>query len=108
MAEGKDPALSQLEQSLINFLTQKKEVEEQVAGGARRVRGLTMGLDLRDEKKPCFSVQIGMCEAVFNINSGLKEKGNCFGLERYIIDWFSRPSVNHELKMVVAAALKKK
>ena len=105
--DGKDPALSQLEQSLINFLCQKKEVEEKVAGGARRVRALSMGLDLKDEKKPCFSVQIGMCEAVFNVNSGLKEKGNCFGLERFIIDWFSRPSVNHELKMLVANKKKK-
>ena len=107
MADGKDPALSQLEQSLINFLCQKKEVEERVAGGARRVRSLSMGLDVKDEKKPCFSVQIGMCEAVFNINSGLKEKGNCFGIERLIIDWFSRPSVNHELKMLVASKKKK-
>lgn len=107
MADGKNPALSQLEQSLINFLTQKKEVEEKVAGGARRVRGLTMGLDLKDEKKPCFSVQIGMCEAVFNANNGLKEKGNCFGIERFIIDWYSRPSVNHEMKMVIASMKKK-
>lgn len=108
MAEGKNPALAQLEQSLINFLTQKKEVEEKVAGGSRRVRGLTMGLDLRDEKKPCFSVQIGMCEAVFNANNGLKEKGNCFGIERFIIDWYSRPSVNHEMKTVIAALKKNK
>jgi hypothetical protein len=34
-----------------------------------------------------------MCEAKFNVNNGLKELGNCFGLERYIRDWYERPTV---------------
>ena len=35
-----------------------------------------------------------MCEAAFNVNNGLKERGSCFGLERYIRDWYERPSVS--------------
>ncbi len=101
MADGKNPQLTELEQSLINFLCQKKEVEEKVSGGTRRVRGLSMGLDLKDPKKPYFTVQIGMCEAGFNALTGLKEKGSCFGLERYIRDWFERPTVKHTFKVLV-------
>lgn len=108
MAGEKNPLCNQLEQSLINFLCQKKDIEQKVNGGARRVRGLSMSFDVKDEKKPCFSVQIGMCEATFNANNGLKEKGNCFGLERYIADWFQRPSVNHEVKSIISALKKNK
>lgn len=95
MAGGKDPTISELEQSLINFLTTSKadEVEQKVSGGTKRVRGLTFGIDVKNPKNPSFTVQIGMCEAKFNVSNGLKEQGNCFGLERYIRDWFERPTV---------------
>ncbi|MBQ3641750.1 hypothetical protein II906_07500 [bacterium] len=101
MAEGKDPRLAGLEQSLINFLSQKKEVDEKVPGGIRRVRGLNLNFDLRDERRPCFTVQIGMFEAAFNALNGYKERGNCFGIERLIVDWFQRPSVKNEFKMIL-------
>lgn len=92
---GKDPKLNELEQSLINFLVSKPDVDKKVSGGARRVRGLSMNVNKND----CtFSVQIGMCEAQFNAKSGLKERGNCFGLERYIRDWYERPSVKQEIE----------
>lgn len=98
MTEGTNPKLAGLEQSLIHFLTSKKEVDEKVAGGHRRVRGLSLNLDLRNPKKPLFTVQIGMCEAAFDAITGYKERGSCFGIERYIIDWYSRPSVRDEMK----------
>ncbi len=94
MAEGKDPVITELEQSLINLLTSKKDIEEKVSGGAKRVRGLSFNIDVKNPKSPFFTVQIGMCEAAFNVNNGLKERGSCFGLERYIRDWYERPSVS--------------
>ena len=100
MAAEKDPRLSGLEQSLINFLSQKKDIEEKVTGGMRRVRGLTMGLKI-DARKVVFTVQIGMCEASFSTTTGLKERGSCFGLERYIRDWYERPTVNYEMRTIV-------
>ena len=98
MSGEKNPKLAGLEHSLIQFLTSKKEVDEKVAGGHRRVRGLSIGLDLRNPKKPLITVQIGMCEAAFDAITGYKERGSCFGIERYIIDWYSRPSVREEIK----------
>lgn len=106
MADGKTPEITELEHSLINFLCQKKEVEEKVSGGARRVRGLSLGLDFKDIKRPMFTVQIGVCEAGFNAITGLKEKGNCFGLERYVRDWFERPTVKHTFKSMIDASTK--
>jgi hypothetical protein len=106
MADGKSPELVELEHSLINFLCQKREVEEKVSGGVRRVRGLSMGLDFKDEKRPMFTVQIGVCEAGFSAVTGLKEKGNCFGLERFIRDWFERPTVKHTFKTMIDASKK--
>ncbi len=50
----------------------------------------------------CFVVQIGMCEAAFNANNGLKERGSCFGLERYIRDWYEMPSINMEIKSIIS------
>ena len=92
---AKEPVITELEQSLINFLTTSKEeeVEAKVSGGVKRVRGLSFNIDVKNPKNPSFSVQIGMCEAKFNVNNGLKELGNCFGLERYIRDWYERPTV---------------
>lgn len=98
MAEGKNPKLEGLEQSLIQFLTSKKDVDEKVNGGHRRVRGLSLNLDLRNHKKPLFTVQIGMCEVAFDVTTGYKERGSCFGIERYIIDWYSRPAVREEIR----------
>ncbi len=103
MAEGKNPLLSGLEQSLISFLSQKKDIEEKISGGARRIRGLTFNIDLRNEKKVYFTVQIGMCEAAFNVNTGLKERGSCYGIERYVRDWFERPSVQTEIKSYISS-----
>ncbi|MBQ9245658.1 hypothetical protein IJ182_05255 [bacterium] len=107
MAEGKNPVFSELEQSLINFLCSKKEVEEKVSGGTRRVRSLTFNVDVKDPKKACFTIQIGMCEAAFNANTGLKEKGSCFGLERFIRDWYERPSVKSAIVTYIEAQDKK-
>lgn len=87
-----NPQINELEQSLINFLCSKKEVETLVSGGTKRVRSLMLNL-CRKEGKQAFTVQIGMCEAVFNAKTGLKEKGNIFGCERFIRDWFERPSI---------------
>lgn len=105
MAAEKDPRLSGLEQSLINFLGQKKDIEEKVPGGFRRVRALSLGMKL-DARKVVFTVQIGMCEAAFSPTNGLKERGNCFGLERYIRDWYERPTVQHEFKNIIKESFK--
>ncbi len=104
MAGGKDPVIAELEQSLINLLVSKPEVEEKVSGGARRVRGLTFNIDVKNPKNPSFTVQIGMCEATFNVTNGLKERGNCFGLERFIRDWFERPTVCNAIAKYVQDA----
>ena len=104
MSGEKNPKLAGLEHSLIQFLTSKKEVDEKVAGGHRRVRGLSIGLDLRNPKKPLITVQIGMCEAAFNVKNGLKERGNCFNLERFVRDWFERPTVSAAIEKFVQEA----
>jgi len=99
-----DPKLNELEQSLINYLCSKKEIETLVNGGSRRVRSLSFNITVKSGK-PCFTVQIGMFEAVFNINNGLKEFGNIFGCERFIRDWFERPSVTMEIKQYAASLM---
>ena len=104
MAENSQ--LNELEQSLINFLYSKKEIETMVPGGSRRVRSLMFNIK-EVNTKACFTVQIGMMEAVFNTNTGLKEKGNIYGLERYIRDWFERPSVTMAIKQFVKANLER-
>ncbi len=101
MSEGKNPQLSSLEQSLINYLCSKKETEEKVSGGARRVRSLTFNIDFKNSKQPVFTVQIGMFEAAFSCTNGLKERGSCFGLERYIRDWYERPTVKFEIQSYI-------
>lgn len=107
MAGGKDPVIAELEQSLINLLCSKPEVEEKVPGGIRRVRGLTFNIDVKNPKNPSFTVQIGMCEAIFNVTNGLKERGNCFGLERFIRDWYERPTVSNTIAKFVQEAKNK-
>ncbi len=89
-------AISQLEASLIQFLLTKKDIES-IPGGHRRIRALTLRI-LCSSKEPSFAVQLGMCEAVFDAISGLKTKGSCFGLERYIRDWFLRSSIMEIIK----------
>ena len=101
MAEGKNPQLSELEQSLINFLCTKKDIDEKVNGGSRRVRSLTLNVDTKNPKHVLFTVQIGMCEAGFSAQTGLKEKGSCFGLERYVRDWYERPSVKTAIEAYI-------
>ena len=101
---AKDPIITELEQSLINFLVSKEEVETKVNGGAKRVRGLTFNIDVKNPKNPSFSVQIGMCEAVFNTANGLKERGSCFNIERFIRDWFERPTVSGAIAKYVQDA----
>ena len=98
---AKNPKIVELEQSLINFLTSKKDIETKVSGGKRRVRGLTFNIDTRDLNNPYFSIQIGMLEALFNVTNGLKIRGNCFGLERFIRDWFERPSIQFKIEEIV-------
>lgn len=101
MADDKNPILNSLEQSLIQYLSQKPEVDKKVAGGYRRVRSLTINIDESNPNKPLFAVRIGMFECVFDCTTGLKEKGSCYGIERLIIDWYSRPSVQAEMKNVI-------
>ena len=97
-----NPKLNELEQSLINFLCSKKEIDNLVSGGAKRVRSLMFNI-VKKDGKDCFTVQIGMCEAIFNATSGLKEQGNIFGCERFIRDWFERPSVSMAIKEYLTA-----
>jgi len=104
MAEGKDPVLKELEQSLINFLTTRQDIEEKVNGGARRVKGLTFNINVKNPKNPSFTVQIGMCEASFNVQNGQKIQGSCFGCERYVRDWFERPTVSTAIEKYVKDA----
>lgn len=101
MANGKNAKIVELEQSLINFLTSKKDIDEKISGGSRRLRGLTLNVDVKDPKCPVFTVQVGMCEAAFNTQNGLKERGSCFGAERMIRDWFERSSVKETIQQLV-------
>ncbi len=107
MAIGKNPEIAKLEQSLIQYLCTKQEVEDRVSGGFRRVRSLSITFDIRNPQKPSFSVQIGMCEVTFNALTGMREKGHCFGIERYIIEWYLRPTVNSEIMFLIRSLGKK-
>lgn len=101
----KDPIIAELERSLINYLMNKKEVEKKVIGGFRRIRGLTFNIVTKNITNTYFSVQIGMCEAIFNPITGIKERGNCFGIERIIRDWFERSSIQLKIKEVIKKQL---
>ena len=98
---AKNPEIVELEHSLINFLVSKKDIDEKVSGGKRRVRGLTLNINANDTNNPYFSIQIGMLEALFNVSNGLKIRGNCFGLDRFIRDWFERPSIQFKIEEIV-------
>jgi hypothetical protein len=102
--QDKDPIIASLERSLIDYLSTKKDVEEKVNGGFKRVRGLSLSIDRKNPKHPYFNVQIGICEASFNTVNGLKERGNCFGLEKHIRDWFERSSVQADIQSYLLAA----
>ncbi len=96
-SNNSDPTIYQLEQSLIQYLSSKHDIDDKVPGGQRRVRGLTFKIT-RNVKEPSFSVQIGIMEAVFDAINGMKIRGSCYSLERYIRDWFLRATVNQEIK----------
>ena len=83
--------ISQLETSLIQFLSLKKDIET-IPGGHRRIQSLKLRI-YSSAKEPAFAVQLGMCEASFDAISGLKTRGSCFGLVKYVRDWFLRSSV---------------
>lgn len=107
MPGPKTPEVIKLEQSLIQYLCQKSEVDERVPGGFRRVRSLSFYIDASNPQRPTFSVQIGMLEVTFNAMTGMREKGNCYGIERYIIDWFLRPSISAEIMQIARNQSKK-
>lgn len=107
MKEDKVSIFLALEQSLISFLLQKRDLESKVSGGERRIRGIKFKIDTKNENNPYFVVQIGICEAAFNPVTGLKIKGSCYGIERYVRDWFERPSVKSEIKNYINFYLKR-
>ena len=108
MADGSNPVFFELEQSLINFLCSKRDIEEKISGGIRRVRSLSFSINAKIPKAPYFTVQIGMVEAGFNAITGLKERGSCYGLERYIRDWFERPTVKFAIQKYIESQTKNK
>lgn len=93
--------LQELEQSLINFLLRRRDIEEKVTGGIRRVKSLNLKIDTKNPEHITFIVQIGMMEAKFNIKDGLKEQGNCYGIDRYIRDWYTQPSVKVDMQEAI-------
>ncbi len=95
--EVKSSKLQALEQSLINYLTNKKDIAEKLGSAYRRINSIQLSLNDRDPKHVTFVVSMGMVSAEFGVESGLKERGNCFGLERYIRDWAERDMVKTEM-----------
>lgn len=106
MSIGKDPEIAKLEQSLIQFLCAKPDTEERVTGGHRRIRGLTIVFDIRNDQKPLICVQIGMSEVSFNISNANKERGHCYGIDKHIQDWIVKPNINYEIVYIVKKLLK--
>ena len=68
--KDRDPILYQLEQSLIQVLSGKKEVRERITDGPRRVRSLSIKI-IPNVKDPKFLVQVGMFETQFSATTGL-------------------------------------
>ena len=101
----KTPEIISIEQSLINFLCMKRDIERFVTGGIRRIKGLNLGIDVQD-KGTCFTVSIGMCQAWFNIETGLKERGNCFGIDQYIREWYKAASVKDSIRGIIINKVK--
>ena len=100
MPDGKDPALNQLEQTLIRFLSSKSEVKERIMDGERKIRGLSIKLT-GSAKEPKIVLQIGIIESVFNTATFIRERGNCYGLDKYIREWLMRSSVTELIKNYV-------
>ena len=92
--------LAMYEQSLINYLLQKKEALNNIPGGLSRVRGLSLGINNRNPEAPLFTVQIGMFEVSFNIISGAKDRGTLYGLEKYIMDWYRQVEISQRLEYI--------
>lgn len=97
MEDIKSTRIQALEQSLINFLMMKRDLADKMGTGYRRVRTLQIQLNDKNPKHLTFTIQMGMFSAEFNMMNGLKEKGSCFGLERYIRDWAERDSIRSEM-----------
>ncbi|MBR1943173.1 hypothetical protein IJ843_05510 [bacterium] len=95
--EVKSGKVQALEQSLITFLLSKRDIEEKTGTGYRRIRSISLKLNDKDPMHVTFTVSMGMVSAEFGIMSGLKERGNCFGLEKYIREWSERDIVKSEL-----------
>ena len=89
--------LQALEQSLINYLLNKKDLFERNGVGRRRILSIQLQINAKNMKHLTFIVEMGMFMAEFNMMNGLKERGACFGLERYIRDWSERDSVKSEM-----------
>ena len=97
MDEVKSTRVQALEQSLINFLLSKKELEEKMGVAYRRIRTIQLKLNDKDPKHLTFTIQIGMFSAEFNMMNALRERGSCLGLEKYIRDWAERDSIKTEM-----------
>ena len=95
--EIKTEKLQALEQSLITFLLSKRDIEEKAGMGYRRIRSISLKLNDKDPMHVTFMVSMGMVTAEFGLLSGLRERGNCFGLDRYIREWTERDIVKSEL-----------
>ena len=93
MDEVKSVRVQALEQSLINYLLSKRELSERSGVGRRRILSIQLQINATNPKHLTFSVHMGMFVAEFNLLNGIKERGACFGLERYIRDWSERDSV---------------
>ena len=96
----KSNRIKALEQSLIEFLSNKRDLEEKMGTGYRRIRSIQLSFNEKNPNHITFIVQIGMFAAEFNMSNGLKEKGSCFGIERYIRDWSERDSVKFEMMSI--------
>ena len=97
MDDIKSTRLQALEQSLINFLLGKKDLETRMGISYRRIRTIQIQLNDKNPKHLTFTIQMGIFSAEFGMLNGLKEKGSCYGLERYIRDWAERDSIKTEM-----------
>ena len=104
--EMEEVKIKALEQSLVNFLMDKKDTIERSGTSVKRVRMLQLRFDGTVPEHPLFIVQIGILEAEFDALTGMKEKGSCYGLERYIRDWSERESIKNELISLCAETSK--
>ena len=92
--------LNVYEQSLINYLIQRKEAMNNVPGGLQRLRGLTITINNRDSENPLYVVELAMFQVSFSILTGAKDRGTLFGLERYIMDWYRQMDIAKKLEEI--------